>query len=723
MPQVKVFLECLGLALCDKARKAFFGTVPFGEVLPDVAKATLDNVHKQFTTSDFRSAISQTLALEPAEYRERLVQMIDGLTRVQAVPFKAELADYLRHFPSVARRFLSRPSDVNGTTVPEAMSFFKPEELMILLPPHRPTLRIGHEPEGLAPWKLRALLGVGATAETWLAENSEEPGQYASLKFAVESESRTAVVERQELFQNAFKLAETGGVVPLTSVYLETDPPALESPYVGGYDLASLMWDWRWKYNEPKPEAALKLMRRLCDIMAKAHALGVVHRNLKPSNIRLLPGEGGRFSLWITDFGWSQISAERALHLSRNQIPRGEQLWLALRGAHTPLYASPQQVKKEPADPRDDVYALGVIWYQLLRRDPHVAAPVGSEWADELHAYGVNESQSRLLNACLSTRPEKRPKNTRELAELLGQVTVGPNTASLASNGTDGSKLIPIKGHTTALQAAIASSKASAPVITAQVPGIASLPRMIVNSVGLSFMLLPPGRIKLGSPDTEAGRREHEGPVHEVVFKKPMYMGVHPVTQAQFERVMGKNPSTYNKGHGGGPDHPVEGVTFDDARRFCDRLAKQTDEELNTRLYRLPTEAEWEYACRAGTPSPYCTGDKLTGKDAQYANPCAFGKSGKPQTAPVGRCPANPFGLFDFHGNVYEWVNDWYDEYFYHDCPAENPEGPPTGTMKVVRGGCYTSFANDCRSAARRSQLPGTANGMTGFRVMLVTSG
>jgi formylglycine-generating enzyme required for sulfatase activity len=722
MPRVKALLDCLGLALCEKARKALFGTVRFGDVIQDVAKATLDNTHKELPTADLRKAIAELVSLPADRYAERVKQTVDGLARVQAVPFKAELADYLSHVPSFARRFLMRPSDPTGKSVPDAVNFFKADELLPMLPPHRPKLGVGREPAGLDNWKLKELLGVGETAETWLAEDAAEPGKFAALKFAVDEDSKKAVVEKQQVFHDAFKLNEEPGVVPLTSVFLETDPPGLESPFISGYDLASLMWDWRWKFDGPKPEAALKLLRRLCDIVAHAHAKGVVHRDLKPSNVRLHPTEGGKFTMWVTDYGWGQISSARSLALSKNSTPRGEQQWLDLRGAHSPLYASPQQMKKDPPDPRDDVYALGMIWFQLLHRDPHAPAPVGTEWADDMRHYGVTDSQARLLTACLATRPDKRPKNTRELAEYLAQVVVDKG----ATAGTDGSKLVSLKGHSGELKAAydqaLAASKAAVPAVASKppVPGFGGLPRTVTNSAGITFVLVPPGRFPMGSPDAESGHRGHEGPQHPVAVHKPLYLSVYPVTQAQFERVTGRNPSAFTRGHGGGPDHPVEMVSWDDAVRFCERLGQLPDEQAHGRAYRLPTEAEWEYACRGGTSGAYSCGDKLTPKDAHFAAPGAFGKSGgSGHTQPVGKLPPNPFGLYDMHGNVQEWVGDWYDEYYYHDSPKDDPPGPEHGTLKVVRGGCWTAFAADCRSAARRGHAANSPSNNIGFRVVL----
>src|SRR5262249_18383816 len=128
-----------------------------------------------------------------------------------------------------------------------------------------------------------------------------------------------------------------------------------------------------------------------------------------------------------------------------------------------------------------------------------------------------------------------------------------------------------------------------------------------------------------------------------------------------------------NKSHGGGPDHPVEHITWHEAVLFCDRLAQLPDEEVHNRSYRLPSEAEWEYACRAGTTTPFSAGEKLQGKDGVFAG--GGGKFAGKSTAPVGTGTANAFGLHDMHGNVQEWVQDWYDEYYYCESSGPDPEG------------------------------------------------
>jgi formylglycine-generating enzyme required for sulfatase activity len=733
MPRLQALLECVGQALCEKGRKALLGQWSFTEVLPEVVRVAFDYAHRKLPGPDLRVALGDCAAVEQTELARRIGELISELSTTHAVP-KAELTDYLRALPATARQQLRRPSDPTGQSVPEKFTMYKPEELGVFLPPRLPRFRPGDKPAGLDGWTLTELRGMGPCTEVWKAEDPAQ-GEHspATLKFVTDPDVRDRVKESAALFTQAFKLNTLAGILPLRSVYLETDPPCLESPFVYGYDLAGLIFDWRWRYDNAKPEAALKLIRRMATVLAEAHARDMVHRDLKPTNVLLHPTEDKKFTLWLADFGWGQISGCRALEVARTGA-RGEQQRLAGRGSATALYASPQQAKREPPAATDDVHALGVIWYQLLRRDPTAAAPVGTEWVEDLRPAGFTDSQARVLQACLSTRPDKRPKNAAALAEQLAQVTVGE-----AAGTADGSKLISLRnpgsavfspavvttrGKTYDAQAAAAAAEALLTAagggpLSSGGPGTSSGVRLVKNSVGMTFVRIPAGTFTMGSPDSEVGRRDHESPLHEVRISKPFYMSVVPVTQAQYEAVKGgKNPSKFNRSHGGGADHPVESVTWDQAFRFCEKLTKMPDEQVHHRTYRLPTEAEWEYACRAGTTTAFSCGKELTGKEAVFAG--GGGKYAGKSTAPVAHLLANPWGLHDMHGNVQEWVQDWYEEYYYFESPPEDPQGPKRGTLKVIRGGCWGMFAADCRSAARRGHAFDSGSDTIGFRVVMV---
>lgn len=748
MLRVQALLRCIGAGLCEKGRRALTNDTPYGEVLFEVARASLDHARKELPSDDLRHALAEAAAADPAEYADDLTATLNGVLRIQGGPYKAALETYLGALPTAIRQVLRRPSDPAGKSAPHKLAFYKPDDLLVFLPPRPPRFHPAGEPAGLDNWELAELAGCGESSEVWFAADDarlkESP---AAMKFATDPQMAAAVIARQEIFLKVFDLNAEAGIVPLRSVYLETDPPCLESMCIPGYDLAALMHDWKWTTDGPKPEAALKLVKRLAQIVAKAHKKGVVHRDLKPTNVLLRPTDGGKFTLWVTDFGWGQLQAARAADPTRGlKMPRGEQVRLSLRGAFTPLYLAPQIAKKEEPDPRDDVYSLGVMWYQLLKRDPSAPPPVGTDWTAEFEKAGLTDSQAHLLAACLSHRAEKRPADAAELAEKMDQAKIADRLPAVP----EGSKLISIKsqsgiykppeksgklkagGPSSGVMASPPSGKMSGPASSRYIQldpqelgyGYGGLPRLVYNSVGMPLALIPPGEFQMGSADGESGRREHEGPQRTVTITQPFYLGVLPVTQIQYVRVMGSNPAQFTKAHGGGTDNPVEMVSWFDAEQFCFKLSQMPEEQTRQRTYRLPTEAEWEYACRGGTTTPFSFGERLTPKEAHYASPEAFGRTGgQGRTCTAGKFPANPFGLHDVHGNVLEWVHDWYDAFYYHDGPAADPPGPEKGKLKVARGGCWSMFANDCRSAARRGQEPDTLSNTTGFRIAFTPAG
>jgi formylglycine-generating enzyme required for sulfatase activity len=232
------------------------------------------------------------------------------------------------------------------------------------------------------------------------------------------------------------------------------------------------------------------------------------------------------------------------------------------------------------------------------------------------------------------------------------------------------------------------------------------------SGVKMELVWVPAGSFQMGSPDseqdwavTQGAKREWvepEGPV-DTVELDGFWMGKYEVTQEQYEAVMGKNPSNFK-----GAKNPVEQVSWNDAADFC-RKASQTGKG-----FRLPTEAEWEYACRAGSRTRFCFGD-LDGSLGDYA--WYDGNSGK-QTHPVGEKKPNAWGLYDMHGNAWEWCGDWYADR-YGAGSAKNPTGPSSGSSRVRRGGGWGSSARDCRGAIRGGGVPDYSHGGVGFRAVV----
>jgi uncharacterized protein (TIGR03067 family) len=255
-------------------------------------------------------------------------------------------------------------------------------------------------------------------------------------------------------------------------------------------------------------------------------------------------------------------------------------------------------------------------------------------------------------------------------------------------------------------------------------------PKALTNSLGMKLALVPKGKVTMGSPSDEPSRKEDERQ-HEVEITRPFYLGAYEVTQAQYQKVMGTNPSFFSKDGRGSEkvkgtdtaDFPVEGVSWSDAVAFCRKLSAQPAEQAAGRVYRLPAEAEWEYACRAGTTTLYHYGDGLVGYilSSIAANVSDNRRLGR--TCKVGSYKPNAFGLYDMHGNVAEWCADWYEKDFYKNSPKKNPRGPDNGLghlERVVRGGSWESGGRQCRSACRDS-APGGSDGARstiGFRVV-----
>ena len=222
---------------------------------------------------------------------------------------------------------------------------------------------------------------------------------------------------------------------------------------------------------------------------------------------------------------------------------------------------------------------------------------------------------------------------------------------------------------------------------------------VMTASARFEFCAIPAGTFLMGS--------EKEGSVHQVTIRRAFHVGKYPVTQAQWEAVMGTNPSKFR-----GDDRPVEQVSWNDCQKFIEHL-----NATGKGTFRLPTEAEWEYACRAGSTGKFCSGD-----DESLLNDYAwYSANSGDQSQPVGQKKSNAWGLHDMHGNVWEWCQDWYDDYGAD--PEIDPQGPPTSTMpvRVFRGGCWRGVADFAASAHRGGRGPGYRDGILGFRLVCLS--
>jgi formylglycine-generating enzyme required for sulfatase activity len=259
-------------------------------------------------------------------------------------------------------------------------------------------------------------------------------------------------------------------------------------------------------------------------------------------------------------------------------------------------------------------------------------------------------------------------------------------------------------------------------------PSATTDPPRFTNSLGMTLVRIAPGPFVMGStraqidmllrlfPDAKRESFDDEQPQHRVMITQPFYLAAHPVTVGQFRRFV--KASGYktdgrwqHPGFAQGEDHPVVNVSHDEALKFLAWLNKQ--EKGRLRVYRLPTEAEWEYACRAGGKGVYGVGDD----PAELNRVAWFSTNSGGATHSVGQKEANAFGLYDMLGNVGEWCDDWLDEAFYQSSPKENPRNTKDAPYRVIRGGSWLVFPGYCRPAYRSGHTPEVQHYDLGFRV------
>jgi formylglycine-generating enzyme required for sulfatase activity len=236
--------------------------------------------------------------------------------------------------------------------------------------------------------------------------------------------------------------------------------------------------------------------------------------------------------------------------------------------------------------------------------------------------------------------------------------------------------------------------------------------KKFTNSLGMEFVYIEPGSFMMGSPSDETERDDDETQ-HKVTLTQGYFLQTTELTQGQWKEIMGNNPSSFKDC---GANCPVERVSWNDVQDFIKKL-NQRESQYN---YRLPTEAEWEYAARAGTTTPFSFGRTLSTDQANYNGNYPYGDGSKgiyrKETTPAKSFPPNAWGLYDMHGNVWEWCRDRYGEY-----PSGNvtdPQGPPSGAYRVLRGGSWVGDAGSCRSANRGRGVPGNRSSNLGFRLV-----
>jgi len=491
-------------------------------------------------------------------------------------------------------------------------------------------------------------------------------------------------------------------IVGLEDLSLEHEPYWLAFEYVSGGTLEALMRAKRFTWEE-----ALELFMPLVQAMSEVHQVGIMHRDLKPANI-LLTAEGRPK---IADFRIGKVTVEQEIQQTHTQF--------TTLGAGSFGYVSPEQLEGQPAHPADDVYSLAVIWWQMLSytlKPPRFIR-------DSLEEVEMPEGAKQLILDCLDQPRKKRPQDAGELLKRLlspGLAVIEglPVLTSRPPKVSTPSKVVEVedrKGQLFTFETVLVDRRGQ--IIkrdSHQASQIATVNTAIDlgKGVTLEMVQIPAGTFLMGAAPNEAEAQSSEYPQHQVTLKS-FYLGKYPVTQAQWQAIMDNNPSSFK-----GEKRPVENVSWEDAKAFCDRLSQRTGQ-----TFRLPSEAEWEYACRAGTTTPFYFGETITPDLVNYNsnNPYGDATEGKyrQETTPVGNFPPNAFGLYDMHGNAREWCEDvWHENY----------EGAPTdgsiwetggdNSYRLLRGGSLFHHAVWCRAACRSKYTPNSSGNLVGLRVV-----
>jgi len=420
MAKLKALFRCICEAVCFKGLKGLLKEVPFGGLIFDIASDSYERFKDNLREEEQLEVIREAAQASPPEARQVAVEVVREDPACQALPRQAkiDLVSYLTQVPSTVRRTMKRPSDPAGKTVPASFTLKKPEQMLSLLPQRLPSFKAG---DRIGDWELEELLGAGGFGEVWLAHNPSLPDLKAALKFCLDASAASALRHEATMLTRVMRQGRHPGIVPLQQAYLDREPLCLAFEYVNGGDLTSLLNEWQRNGKIPRTQVN-RLMLWLAEIVAHAHELNppIVHRDLKPANILIDRSPDNKIRLRVTDFGIGGVAAHQSLQATkRGATSRGEQIATAIRGAHTPIYASPEQVNGAPPDVRDDVFSLGVIWYQMLTGN--LTAGVPADWEEELRDRGQSDKLIRLLGECVAGKPEKRLGSAGVLARRLSE--------------------------------------------------------------------------------------------------------------------------------------------------------------------------------------------------------------------------------------------------------------------------------------------------------------
>jgi len=550
-------------------------------------------------------------------------------------------------------------------------------------------------------YRATAYISEGGFGRTFKAVDEQRLNTICVIKeFLAQQQSSD---KAKELFQQeAVRLQDLGKHprIPDLLAYFEQDGKLyLVQEFIDGKNLLAELLDGG-RFSE---QQIRKLLTELLEVLDFVHQKKVIHRDIKPENI--IRDRTGSFVL--IDFGVSkQLSATIMTQMGTSVSTLG--------------YAAPEQMHGH-VSPASDLYSLGATCVRLLtgcfpyQRDDgslvdEIFDPMNMAWVWRKQNVAVSQELGQVLDKMLSIAPGSRYQSAKEVLQALNPAPVPPT--KIPPTATFLSPPPPKKGQ--------------------------SFAEDLGHQVKLDMVYIPGGIFTMGAPASEERSGDAERPQHLVVIQ-PFCMGKYPITQVQWLLVanlpkieidLNPNPSRFK-----GNNRPVENISWYDAVEFCARLSKKTG-----RSYRLPSEAEWEYACRAGTETPFYFGSTITTNQANYDGNYTYGNSPKgqyrQQTTDVGSFPANAFGLHDLHSNVWEWCADpWRNNYNgapgdgrvwdvkdndnrYQNYLSLRKKVKSDDRSRLLRGGSWRSNPRSCRSAFRFRFYPGNRFYFIGFRVV-----
>jgi formylglycine-generating enzyme required for sulfatase activity len=563
------------------------------------------------------------------------------------------------------------------------------------------------------------LLGQGGFGKTFKAVDEDQPRKPLCVikQFAFSNNHpETRQIALKLFYEEAQHLEALGKheQIPELLAYFDVEgQPYLVQQFIDGQDLEQELAT-AGTFNQAKIRELLESLLPVLDFLHH-QSPPVIHRDIKPANIIRRRSDGG---LVLVDFGAAKHATQSMLAKTGTAIGSAE-------------FAAPEQARRKPVF-ASDIYSLGVTCIYLLTQvSPFDLFDMNQDawvWRDYLVDNPVDEKLSKVLDKMIANVLPQRYQSAAEVLSQLSQnsaflnvpLTINSISSALPAINPGIVTSQPKPTQLSRKKFRFETAKLEIVTKTGLFGGEKNKPRItkmtreaeytteeLGNDVKLEMVYIPPGNFMMGSNEHDSKK-----PIHRVTIA-PFCMGRYTITQQQYQAIIGKNPSRFN-----GDNRPVETVTWNDAMSFCQKLSKSTGKQ-----YTLPSESQWEYACRAGTTTPFYFGETIVPDLVNYNRNDTYGKApeGKyrQQTTDVGDFPPNAFGLCDTHGNVREWCLDtWHDNYAGAPIDGSAWIDGKNQTRRLTRGGSWVDYPRDCRSATRNNLSPDYRYYNIGFRVV-----